>query len=257
MRRRAHAPGRPPAPRHGPRRPAVGAPALRRAALDRPRRHPRAARGPTIPTSLATGTWFGAATSTRWWPSGAVKAGRRGLDRRRGGRAAGRRRPGDRRGDPARRCRPSRCGPATWWSPTASNSRFGRALGTARDRTYPLGHGGAGLLHQPVPRRAVDREPPRPARPRRQPPPGLRLDLPGRRRHRERRRRAAVHVRGVEGRQHQHADGRVRRHRAGALGHRARDVVRRRRPAASCRPAGRSRRTSGPTGWWSATPPVR
>ena len=118
-------------------------------------------------------------------------------------------------------------------------------------------HGGAGLLHQPVPRRALDREPPRPPRPRRQPPPRLRLDLPGGRRHRERGRRPAVHVLGVEVDQHQHADGRVRRHRAGALGHLARDLVRRARPAGSCRPADRSRRTSARRGWWSATPPVR
>ena len=45
-------------------------PALRRPALDRARRDPGAPRGPTIPTSLRMGTWFGAATSTRWWPSG-------------------------------------------------------------------------------------------------------------------------------------------------------------------------------------------
>ena len=47
-----------------------------------------------------------------------------------------------------------------------SNSRFGRAIGTVRDRTYPLGMAIRGYFTQPVPRRAVDREPPRPPRPR-------------------------------------------------------------------------------------------
>ena len=40
-----------------------------------------------------------------------------------------------------------------------------------------------------------------------------------------------------------------------ALGHLTRDVVRRRRPAGSSRPADRRRRASGPPGSSSATPP--
>ena len=120
---------------------------------------------------------------------------------------------------PARRRRPSRCGRATSSSPTARTRASAARSAPRRDRAYPLGMAVRGYFTQPVPRRAVDREPPRPARPRRQPPARLRVDLPGRRRHRERRCRAALHLRGMEGRQHQRADGRVRRDRAGAVGH--------------------------------------
>ena len=57
--------------------------------------------------------------------------------------------------------------------------------------------------------------------------------------------------------QHQHADGRVRRDRAGALGHLARDVVRPadRRQAADRRLGDAERRAR--RGSWSATPPAR
>ena len=72
--------------------------------------------------------------------------------------------------DRARRDDRAGAGPQYVVVADGANSRFGRALGTARDRTLPAGHGDPRLLHQPVPRRAVDREPPRPARPRRQPP---------------------------------------------------------------------------------------
>jgi 2-polyprenyl-6-methoxyphenol hydroxylase-like FAD-dependent oxidoreductase len=49
-----------------------------------------------------------------------------------------------------------------------ANSRFGRALGTARNRSLPPGHGHPHLLREPAARRAVDRELPRRARPQRQ-----------------------------------------------------------------------------------------
>ena len=78
--------------------------------------------------------------------------------------------------------------------------------------------------------------------------PGLRLDLPGRRRHRERRRRPAR--RRSPGwkdvNTSQLMDAFVR-DRARALGHLARDVVRRRRPAASCPTGGSVTPNVGPT----------
>ena len=258
LRRRPHAAGRPPAPRHGPRRAARGF--LRfdglRSIAHGVTLELRVARAPRLPRPTATSC--AAATSTRWSPTPPVKAGRDAVDRRRGGRAAGRGRPGHRRGR-SRRDGTHRAGAGALRGGGRRRELALRPGARHRPRPHriPLGHGGAGLLHQPVPRRAVDREPPRPARPRRQPPARLRLDLPGGRRHRERRRRAAVDVLGVEVDQHQHADGRVRRDRAGALGHLARDVVRRADRRQAARPAGRSRRTSGPPGSWSATPPVR
>ena len=199
LRRRPHAPRRPPAPRHGSRRQLSRLAPLRRPALDRARRHPRArvARPSRLPR--LTGTWCAGATSTRWSPTPPP------TPERRCGRAPRRVEPlvedGLVTGAVIRRDGATEPVRARYVVVAdGANSRFGRALGTARDRTYPLGHGGAGLLHQPVPRRAVDREPPRPPRPRRQPPARLRLDLPRRRRHRERRRRPAVDVLGLEGR---------------------------------------------------------
>ena len=189
----------------------------------------------------------------------AVKAGRHPLARRRG-----------------RRARSSRTG----WSPGAviarkdtgttevvrARVRGGRrrrelALRAgARHRPGPLvpdGHGDSRLFHQSVPRRAVDRVPPRPARPGRQPHARLRLDLPGRRRHRERRRRPPRHLHRLHERQHLQIDGGVRRDRAGPLGHLARDVLR----AADRRQAAHGRvgapRRSGPPGSSPATPPAR
>ena len=188
---------RPPAPRHGPRRPARRSSCASTGCARSRTASPWSCRGPTIPTS----------------PTFGYVVRRRDLDEMVAER--GRRRPAPTvwtgaeaveplvddglvtgAVDPARRRRPSRCGRSYVVVADGANSRFGRALGTARDRTYPLGMAVRGLLHQPVPRRAVDREPPRPARPRRQPPAGLRLDLPGGRRHGERRRRAAVHLLG-------------------------------------------------------------
>ena len=130
--------------------------------------------------------------------------------------------------------RPS--GPGTSIVADGANSRFGRALGTARDRRYPLGMADARLLPEPLPRRALDREPPRPPRPRREPSARLRVDLPGRGRHRQRRGRAALHVHRMEGRQHQPSDGGVLRHRPRPVGDRPRHRVPARPPAASSRP---------------------
>ena len=75
----------------------------------------------------------------------------------------------------------------------------------------PAGHGHPRLLPQPVPRRAVDREPSRHPRPRRQSPARLRLGVPGGRRDRERRLRAALDLPGLEGHQHHASHGCLRR----------------------------------------------
>ena len=158
----------------------------------------------------------------------ADRAGRSGSNRVvrcRSGRAHRRRRARHRRGRAARRRDRGGAGPLHRGGRRRELALRAGPRGRARPH-LPPGHGGARLLHQPVPRRALDREPSRPARPRRQQPPRLRLDLPGGRRHRERRRRPAVDVLGLEVGEHQQADGRVRRHRAGAVG--------RSRPETSC-----------------------
>ena len=175
--------------------PARGVPALRRPALDRPRRHPRArvARAPRLPVVRLRG----APPRPRRDGRRAGGEGRRHpLARVRGGRPDRRGRAGHRRGrrtggraGPPRRVRARYVVVAD-----GANSRFGRALGTSRDRSYPLGMAIRGLLHEPVPRRAVDREPPRSPRPGREPPSRLRLGLPRRRRHRQRRRRPPQHL---------------------------------------------------------------
>ena len=116
-----------------------------------------------------------------------------------------------------------------------SNSRFGRALGAARDRTYPLGMAVRGYFDQPPPRRsrgsrATSTSGTATARP----PPRLRLDLPGRRRDDQRGRRPAVHLLGLEGHQHQPADGGLLRDRTLLLGHLTGDGVRGPHRAGSC-----------------------
>ena len=60
-----------------------------------------------------------------------------------------------------------------------ANSRFGRALGTARDRTYPARDGDSRLFHEPAPRRPLDREPPRHPRPRWEPFARIWVDISG------------------------------------------------------------------------------
>ena len=120
LRRRAHAAGGPPAPRHRPGRAPRRLPALRRAAVDRPRRDARAglARAPRLP-----------ALRLRRAPPRPRRDGR-GPGGEGRGDAAGR---PPRRSSPLRRGRPrhrrgasrtsetgtgSRCGPGTSWSPT-------------------------------------------------------------------------------------------------------------------------------------------
>ena len=123
-----------------------------------------------------------------------------------------------------------------------------RAGARHRPRPHvPPGHGDSRLLHQPAPRRPLDREPPRHPRPGRQPFARLWVDIPGRRRHGERRRRAPVDVHRLEERQHQPSDGRLLRHRARAVGDLARDRDRRadRRQAPDRRVG--DARGSGPT----------
>ena len=87
-----------------------------------------------------------------------------------------------------------------------------------RDRSVPLGMAHPRLLLLPPPRRAVHRihldirDKDGQRRPR------LRLGLPARRRPGERRRRAAVDLRRLEGREHHQADGGVRRQRPDVVG---------------------------------------
>ena len=238
--------------------PLARVPALRRPALDRARHDPRAAPGPSTPTSPTYGYVVRRRDLDEMVAERAVKAGADAVAGRRGRRAARRGRPASRAPSitKRRRRRPSRCRARYVVVADGANSRFGRALGTARDRTYPLGMAIRGYFTSPFHDEPWieshldlrDRDGNHL--------PGLRLDLPGGRRHGERRRRPAVDVHRVEGHQHQHADGRVRRDRAGALGHLARDVVRRRPPAGKL-PTGGSvdARTSGPRGSSSATPP--
>ena len=228
--------------RHGPRRPARRVPALRRAALDRPRRHARArvARAPRLPVLRLRGAAPRARRDGRrprrsrpgatLWPGAEALAPvvEDGLRRR--ARSVPRK-------DERRRPRPVRARYVV--VADGANSRFGRALGTARDRTYPLGMAIRGYFTSPFHDEPWieshldlrDRDGNHL--------PGLRLDLPGRRRHGERRRRPALDLRGLEGRQHHAPDGRVLRDRAGPLGHlaRDRDVRADRRQAA--RPAAR------------------
>ncbi len=172
MRRRAHAPSRQASSTDmGLYRRAREVPPLHRPARRRPRRDPRAQRGPTTRCPRPRLRGEAAATSTRSCSS-ARRRRRRDLTRAprpsppivEGGLVTGRRRQGQ--GAPAR---PARSRPATSSSPTAPTRRFGRALGTARNRSYPLGMAIRDVLREPAPRRAVDRVWPRRARPQRQP----------------------------------------------------------------------------------------
>ena len=140
-----------------------------------------------------------------------------------------------------------RSGPATSWSPTAPTRASAARSAPPATASYPQGMAIRGYYESPLHDEpwiecrldVRDRNGNVAAR--------LRLDLPGRRRHGQRRHRPAVDVPRLEGGQHLPPDGRVRRDCARVLGHRARDVVRAadRRPAADGR-LGRARR-SGPT----------
>ncbi len=118
-----------------------------------------------------------------------------------------------------------------------SLSRFGRALGNQRDKRLPQGMAIRGYFESPLHAEpwiesALDvRDRNGDAMP------GLRLDLPVRRRDHQRRHRAAVHVPRLARHQHLAPDARVGGHRARALGHRPRRHARRghRRAAADGR----------------------
>ena len=135
-----------------------------------------------------------------------------------------------------------------------ANSRFGRALGTARDRTYPLGVAVRGYFESPY------------------------HDEPWIESHLDLRDRAGNHLpgygwvfpvgdgtvnvgvgllstfAGLERGEHHPPLRRVLRDRARPLGDRARDGVRCPRPAASSPPASRCSRRSARPGARSATP---
>ena len=128
-----------------------------------------------------------------------------------------------------------------------SNSRFGRMLGTVAPARPPARHGAARLLPLRPPRRPLHRVAPRHPRRRRQRGPRLRLDLPDGRRPRERRRRPPVDRAALEGRQHEHPHGHVRRLRARSPGASAPRRASGRRRAASCRWGSRSGPGPGPT----------
>ena len=124
-----------------------------------------------------------------------------------------------------------------------ANSRFGRALGTFRTREWP--YGTAIRTYWQSPKHAEpwiesaldvkDRNG--------NPMPGLRLDLPGRRRHREHRRRAAVDVPRLQERQHDPPPRRLRPPDRRPLGDRRRPP---RRPAGQrAHPDGRLGRAEG------------
>ena len=201
VRRRPHPAGGAPAPRHGPRRAARRLPALRRAAR-------RSATASTLELAWPEHPDF---------PSYGYVVRRRDLDemvadaRREGRRDAlagdrGARRRSSRTalvaGATVRRNddrdRPRRCGPATSSSPTAPTpASAGRSAPPATAR-YPLGMAIRGYFTSPrhddpwieshLDIRDQDGNHL----------PGLRVDLPGRRRHGQRRRRAALDLHGLE-----------------------------------------------------------
>ena len=160
--------------------------------------------GPSTPSSRPTATSCAGATSTRWSPttrSPPARCVREGTEaiapvaRRRARARRGREGQGDGRD---RRRSDARYVVVA----DGANSRFGRALGTARNRALPAGHGDPRLLREPAARRPVDRVRARRARPQRRLAARLRLDLPGGRRHHQRRHRPAVDVPRLEARQH-------------------------------------------------------
>ena len=136
-----------------------------------------------------------------------------------------------------------------------SLSRFGRALGNQRDKRLPAGHGHPRLLREPAARRAVDRVGPRRARPQRRRHARLRLDLPVRRRHHQRRHRAAVHVPRLARHQHLPPHARVGGHRPASTGASTPTPCSASPPAVGCRWPGRSTPSRGRPGSRSATRP--
>ena len=135
----------------------------------------------------------------------------------------------DRAGVRARRRRPAQGRPRRGGGPSPVRGRGRRCQLPLRAGAGHVAPPGValrdrhpGLLGQPAHRRAVDRELPRREGSQRQPHARLRVDLPGGRRDGQHRRRAAVHVPRLQGRQHHQPAPRVRRHRSRLLAARAR-----------------------------------
>ena len=156
-------------------------------------------------------------------------------------------RPRRHRARPRRRRPARRAAPSITIVADGANSRFGRALGTSRTREWPYGTAIRTYWRVAAPRRPVDRVGPRRQGPQRQPDARLRVDLPGRRRHGEHRRRAAVDVPRLQERQHDPPARRLRPPDRRALGDRRRPARRAGRRAGASRWAARSDRRPGPT----------
>ena len=137
---------------------------------------------------------------------------------------------------------PARCGPATWWWPTGPTRASAGPSARPRPRDLPMGMALRGYYALARPRRPLHRVPPRHPRRRRRGGARLRVDLPAGRRPGERRRRPALDRPAVEGRQHLHADGRLRGLRAAGAGSCRPRPASVRRPGASSRWAWRSAR---------------
>ena len=97
-----------------------------------------------------------------------------------------------------------------------------RLLGADRVARRTVRAGDPHLRRHPPPRRRPPRSVPVAARRARHADPGIRLDVPGRRRHGEHRRRCALDDEGLQEAQPQHAVGGLPAGRAGRLGSRAR-----------------------------------
>ena len=199
--------------------PAGGAPAPRDGSRRRARRGttdstacepsataaPSSCAGPNTPCTRRTATSCGAATSTRSSPTTPSTAGatlHQGTEATapvfgENGRVVGCGGPGQGVGRVAR-------DPGARYVVVAdgSNSRFGRALGCARNKSYPQGmairtYYESPLHDDPWIESSLD------VRDRNgHSLPGIRMDLPGRRRHHQRRRRAAVDVPRLQDGQH-------------------------------------------------------
>ena len=187
MRRRPHPARRPPAPRHGVGRAALRVPEVRRTAVDRPRCDARAglAGAHRLPVVRICGA---APRPGRDGRGPGREGGRDALACGGSARAGGRGRRRRRRDGATARHRRGRIGPGPVRGRRRRRELPVRPSARNRPRSHiSPGDGDPRLLHQPAARRSVDREPPGHSRQSGQSPPGLRLDLPGRRRHRERR----------------------------------------------------------------------
>ena len=137
------------------------------------------------------------------------------------------------------------------------NSRLGRELGVVRNRDWPMGMALRGYytsdrhdepwIDSHLDIRDTNGEVV----------PGIRMDLSPRRRTAQRRRRAALDRRRLEGRQHDKAPGVLRRPSRRRMGTQRRDVLWPARPAGGCRWGSRSDRASARTRSRSVTRPAR